>query len=98
MPTLYHSHCRREKVADLLGQLEDNGQFFTVEFYKADGSYRIMNARFLKEHTRARYISNGEHHTCLTVKDMVKKEFRQIPLDRVVRIKANNKIYTVVDA
>jgi len=88
--------CTLTKIADVLNALEKSGKIFTVEFIKANGDYRTMNAKFLPDHTRARYVNNGEHHHCLTVHDLTKKDFRQIPLNRVIRINANGYKYQVV--
>lgn len=88
--------CTLTKVADVLTRLEKSGKIFTVEFIKANGEYRVMNAKFLSDHTRARYVNGGEHHHCLTVHDLTKKAFRQIPLNRVIRINANGYAYQVV--
>lgn len=96
MTVVNHITLTKAKVADVLNALERSGKFFTVHFIKQDGSFRTMNAKFLPDDTRKRYIGNGEHHTCLTVMDLVKKEYRQIPLDRVELIKANGNVYQVV--
>jgi len=83
----------RSKVGEFLERQED--RIFTVHFVKQDGTLREMNARFIKEHTRARYIDKGTHHNCLTVWDLQKNDFRQITLSTVSMVKAQGEVYIV---
>ncbi len=83
----------RSKVGELLERQGD--RIFTVHFVKQDGTLREMNARFLKDHTRARYINGGTHHNCLTVWDMKKEAFRQITLSTVSMVKAQGEVFIV---
>ena len=75
-----------------------NGQFFTVEFIKKDGSIRKMNCRTgVKKHLSnngktikiTRPIDNG----ILRVYDLKKNAYRSINLDTVKKINFNKVSY-----
>lgn len=75
-----------------------NGQFFTVEFTKKDGSKRIMNCRtgvkkYLSNNGKTIQITKPIDNGILRVFDLQKNEYRSINLDTVNRITFNKVTY-----
>lgn len=74
-----------------LTSAKDSGRFFSVLFIKADGSLRSMNCRggvrkFLKNADAApRKTPDG----VFVVFDVKAMEYRSIPMDRILTIRAN---------
>ena len=74
-----------------LASAKDSGRFFSVLFIKADGSLRSMNCRggvrkFLKNADAAPRITPEGVFVVFDVKAM---EYRSIPLDRILTIRAD---------
>ena len=75
-----------------------NGQFFTVEFTKKDGTKRIMNCRtgvkkYLSNNGKKIQITKPIDNGILRVFDLQKNEYRSINLDTVNRITFNKVTY-----
>jgi len=75
-----------------------NGQFFTVEFTKKDGTKRIMNCRtgvkkYLSNNGKTIQITKPIDNGILRVFDLQKNEYRSINLDTVNRITFNKITY-----
>lgn len=72
-----------------------DGKIFSVVFIKKDGTLREMTARLgVKKHLKGGTLTyNPKEHNNMIVFDMGKKQYRTIPFDRVVKIKANNEVY-----
>jgi hypothetical protein len=74
-----------------LSSAKDSGRFFSVLFIKADGSIRSMNCRggvrkFLKNADAApRKTPDG----VFVVFDVKAMQYRSIPMDRILTIRAN---------
>ena len=74
-----------------LASAKDSGRFFSVLFIKADGSIRSMNCRggvrkFLKNADAApRKTPDG----VFVVFDVKAMQYRSIPMDRILTIRAN---------
>ena len=74
-----------------LSSAKDSGRFFSVLFIKADGSLRSMNCRggvrkFLKNADAAPRKTPDSVFVVFDVKAM---EYRSIPMDRILTIRAN---------
>jgi hypothetical protein len=73
-----------------------NGQIFTVEFVKKDGSTRVMNARRgVKLGVTGKGSPNGLNTTAVKVFDMKANGFRQINLATVNYIKSGGVKFMV---
>ena len=86
----------RDAVHDFLRAL--NGKFFTVEFIKrSTGEVRVMRATTNYTSKLAggslNYDANAKR--LIPVWDMEKHEFRSIPTDAVIRIRALGNSYEV---
>jgi hypothetical protein len=73
-----------------LSSAKDSGRFFSVLFIKADGSLRSMNCRggvrkFLKNDATPRKTPDG----VFVVFDVKAMEYRSIPMDRILTIRAD---------
>ena len=70
------------------------GKIFTVLFIKKDGTTRKLNCRLGVK----RYLHGGNSTTAhidnlITVYDLKNNGYRNINIDKVIEIRANNKIY-----
>lgn len=91
----------KQEAADIIRST--NGKLFTVEFVKANGELRKMNAR-----TKVKKWLKGGVSTIADKPHLIgcydvqagKKEkgkgYRAIPIDRLLSLKAGGKEYTVV--
>ena len=86
----------RDSVHSFLRTL--NGKFFTIEFIKrTDGSLRVMRATTNYKSKVVggvlKYDADAKH--LIPVWDLEKKQFRSIPTDAVLRIRALGNEYEV---
>lgn len=75
-----------------------NGQFFTVEFIKKDGTLRKMNCRtgvkkYLSNNGKNIKITRPIDNGILRVYDIKKEAYRSINLDTVKKINFNKVSY-----
>ena len=75
-----------------------NGQFFTVEFIKKDGTLRKMNCRtgvkkYLSNNGKSIKITRPIDNGILRVYDVKKEAYRSINLDTVKKINFNKVSY-----
>ena len=75
-----------------------NGQFFTVEFIKKDGTLRKMNCRtgvkkYLSNNGKSIKITSPIDNGILRVYDVKKEAYRSINLDTVKKINFNKISY-----
>jgi hypothetical protein len=75
-----------------------NGQFFTVEFIKKDGTLRKMNCRtgvkkYLSNNGKTIKITRPIDNGILRVYDIKKEAYRSINLDTVKKINFNKISY-----
>jgi hypothetical protein len=75
-----------------------NGQFFTVEFIKKDGTLRKMNCRtgvkkYLSNNGKTIKITRPIDNGILRVYDIKKEAYRSINLDTVKKINFNKVSY-----
>lgn len=75
-----------------------NGQFFTVEFIKKDGTLRKMNCRtgvkkYLSNNGKSIKITRPIDNGILRVYDIKKEAYRSINLDTVKKINFNKVSY-----
>jgi hypothetical protein len=75
-----------------------NGQFFTVEFIKKDGTLRKMNCRtgvkkYLSKNGKTIKITRPIDNGILRVYDIKKEAYRSINLDTVKKINFNKVSY-----
>lgn len=79
---------------------DTNGRFFSVSFIKKDGSARNMTARLgVRKGIKGTgtYSHTGDiHRNNMTVWDTAKRNFRTVPLDRIIWIKIDGQEYSVV--
>jgi len=82
---------------ELLKQLKETGSIFNVQFYKADGTTRSMNARFgvRKGVNGVGLKYNPSERNNIIVYSMNDKGFRTINLDRIKTIKFNKQIHVL---
>ena len=86
----------RETLLKLIDYL--NGQFFTVEFIKKDGTLRVMNCRtgvkkYLSNNGKNIKITKPIDNGILRVYDIPKGAYRSINLDTVKKINFNKVTY-----
>jgi len=85
----------RENLKEVLKKT--GGHFFTVEFYKKDGTLRKMNARLGVK----RYLKGGENKVeapdrpYMTVYDVQNKGYRTVNLHTVTKVRANGNEFEV---
>ena len=77
-----------------------NGRFFSVSFIKKDGSTRNMTARLgvskgIKGTGTYSHTGDSRRNN-MTVWDAAKRNFRAVPLDRIIWIKIDGQEYAVV--
>lgn len=72
-----------------------NGQIFSVNFTKADGTIRDMRCRLgVKKHLKGGTKPFVDvDHGLITVFDMDKKQYRSIKLERVNELKINGEVF-----
>jgi hypothetical protein len=72
---------------------ELRGKFFSATFIKKDGSVRKINCRLgvIKALRGGELRYNAEAANNLIVWDLQKKEFRTIPLDKLITLRYNGK-------
>lgn len=78
----------REQVLNLIG----DGTWCTVEFTKADGSYRVLNGRMgVHKHLRGgdKAYDDATHNTVTVYENG--NDYRTIRCDRIVRVKAHGE-------
>lgn len=70
---------------------ETNGRFFSVEFIKKDGTPRRMLARLgVRKNLKGVGLAYvPEERGNMVVYDMVKRQYRTISMDTVIKIKIN---------
>ncbi len=79
-----------------VSKLVNNGRIFSVEFIKrTDGSRRRMVARTGVRSAGGELNYDPASHNLITVYDMVKRGFRNIPVDNILSLKANGKTYKI---
>lgn len=72
-----------------------NGKMFTVCFIKKDGTERIMNCRLgVKKHLKGGASTTSHKKNLVTVYDVKAEGYRNINLDTIKWIKANNQLIT----
>ena len=86
----------RQTLIKLIDYL--NGQFFTVEFIKKDGTLRKMNCRtgvkkYLSNNGKNIKITKPIENGILRVYDIKKGAYRSINLDTVKKINFNKVTY-----
>lgn len=86
----------RQTLLKLIENL--NGQFFTVEFVKKDGTLRKMNCRtgvkkYLSNNGKTIKITHPIDNGILRVFDVKKDAYRSINLDTVKKINLNKASY-----
>lgn len=86
----------RQTLLKLIENL--NGQFFTVEFVKKDGTLRTMNCRtgvkkYLSNNGKTIKITHPIDNGILRVFDVKKDAYRSINLDTVKKINLNKVSY-----
>lgn len=86
----------RQTLLKLIENL--NGQFFTVEFVKKDGTLRKMNCRtgvkkYLSNNGKTIKITRPIDNGILRVFDVKKDAYRSINLDTVKKINLNKASY-----
>lgn len=86
----------RQTLLKLIENL--NGQFFTVEFIKKDGTLRKMNCRtgvkkYLSNNGKTIKITRPIDNGILRVFDVKKDTYRSINLDTVKKINLNKASY-----
>ena len=98
--------AKQEKLVENLNRVnlktfidEQNGLFVSVTFKKIDGDSRILTGRL---GVRS-YLKGGRNKVealsrpYLTMFDVQIRQYRTVSLDSVSEIRANNKIYRIVD-
>jgi hypothetical protein len=72
---------------------ELKGKFFGASFYKKDGTIRHINCRLgvVKDLQGGELKYNALAANNLVVWDVRKKEYRTIPLDRLITLRYNGK-------
>jgi hypothetical protein len=84
---------QRDTAATMIA--ESNGLFFTVEFFKLNGDYRILNGRLgVKKGVKNRSVDRVENR--FTIYDVQNHCFRTVRLESIVKLKINGKRYTVI--
>ena len=84
----YHYFLKKDLSTVLSSCVQ--GKFFTAKFVKANGEERTMNCRF----GVTKYLKGGLDHNdrtkYLTVYDVQKKGYRNIPVQRLIEINCGN--------
>lgn len=90
-------NIKRSKIEAFLLKL--GGAMFGVDFIKKDNSFRSMTARLEVRVAQKGGKSKAESldRPYLTVYDMVVQGYRNVNLDTISRIRAQGKVYDVVD-
>lgn len=89
---------KREAAASLLCGLVGDSTFFSVDFIKKNGELRHMNCRkgVTKYLTGAGRKYNPADYDLITVYDIVKKNYRNISLKTIQRMKMHGNEYQIV--
>lgn len=85
---------------EFVSNLVKNGKIFSVEFIKrTDGRIRHMVARTgVRSHGSGEAPYDAHYHNLITVYDMAKRGFRNIPVDNILTLKAGGKTYQSFEA
>lgn len=79
---------------EFVSKLVKNGKIFSVEFIKrTDGKIRRMVARTGVHSGGGDLPYDPTIHNLITVYDMNKKGFRNIPVDNIISLRAGGKTY-----
>lgn len=79
---------------EFVSNLVKNGKIFSVDFVKrTDGSMRKMVARTGVRSEGGELNYDPSVHNLITVYDMEKRGFRNIPVDNIVTLKAGGNTY-----
>jgi hypothetical protein len=79
--------------------VEQDGKFVGIDYTKIDGDHRALNGRL----GVVKFLKGGANtvealdRSYLTVYDMKAKGYRTVDLDSTTRVRANRKIYDVID-
>lgn len=75
-----------------------DGHFFSVEFVKrTNGQIRRLNGRTLPPKPDGKPAYNFSHHNLIPVWDVRIHEHRAIPIENIIRIRANGREYVFTD-
>lgn len=90
-------NIKRSKVEAFLLKL--GGAVFGVDFIKKDNSFRSMTARLEVKAAQkgGENLTEALDRPYLTVYDMVASGYRNVNLDTIMRIRAQGKVFDVVD-
>jgi len=88
----WYTTRKRSEILEKINLL--NGQFFTVEFIKKDGSTRLMNCRtgvkkYLTNNGKTIKFTNPIDNGILRVYDLQTKGYRSINIDTIKKINYN---------
>lgn len=85
----------KKLIYDTLSQ--NSGTIFSVQFIKKDGTIRDMTARLgVKKHLKGGVQPyNPEDFNLITAFDMVKKDYRSISIDTLLKIKLSGQTFEV---
>lgn len=79
---------------DFVSELVKTGRIFSVEFIKrTDGQIRKMVARTGVKSAGGDLNYDPHYHNLITVFDMGKRGFRSIPVDNIISLKVDGRIY-----
>ena len=89
MADLEYYIVRKDEMSEVLPSCVQ-GKFFTAKFVKKDGDFRVMNCRLgVKKHLKGGFDHN-DRTKYLTVYDVQKKGYRNIPVQRLIEINCGN--------
>ena len=89
MADLEYYIVRKDEMSEVLPSCVQ-GKFFTAKFVKKDGEFRVMNCRLgVKKHLKGGFDHN-DRTKYLTVYDVQKKGYRNIPVQRLIEINCGN--------
>lgn len=79
---------------EFVSNLVKNGKIFSVEFIKrTNGQMRRMVARTGVRSEGGSLNYDPHYHNLITVYDMEKRGFRNIPVDNIISLKAGGNTY-----